>query len=243
MAGMYLLHLIFPLSSRPMTWEVSVIRSSLKASELSSDSGLSCRSSSLWATCGEQMYLASFHEAECTECAIVCSLHGEVAEQVGFVSAPTFFCFLPKGGGGALAQEYVSLYPNSTITIYDLPKVIQVAKEQFVPPEEHRITFHEGRCGQWCSVVTAVAPEPLVSAQRYHTGGSGLQLSLMWAECPILQLPQPRSAIHCYHRAVPVVHLQLPSIRDNSVIQHPRNFLLLNRTISFLQNERILTQK
>ncbi|XP_064293730.1 acetylserotonin O-methyltransferase isoform X3 [Phalacrocorax carbo] len=47
------------------------------------------------------------------------------------------------GGGGALAQECVSLYPNSMVTIYDLPKVVQVAKEQFVPPEEHRITFHE----------------------------------------------------------------------------------------------------
>ncbi|NXU54244.1 ASMT methyltransferase, partial [Turnix velox] len=48
------------------------------------------------------------------------------------------------GGGGALAQECVSLYPNSTVTIYDLPQVVQVAKEQFIPPEEHRITFHEG---------------------------------------------------------------------------------------------------
>ncbi|XP_037994364.1 acetylserotonin O-methyltransferase isoform X2 [Motacilla alba alba] len=48
------------------------------------------------------------------------------------------------GGGGALAQECVSLYPNSTVTIYDLPKVVQVAKEQFVSPEDHQITFHEG---------------------------------------------------------------------------------------------------
>ncbi|KAF1533726.1 Acetylserotonin O-methyltransferase, partial [Eudyptula albosignata] len=48
------------------------------------------------------------------------------------------------GGGGALAQECVSLYPNSTVTIYDLPKVVQVAKEQFIPPEEHRIAFYEG---------------------------------------------------------------------------------------------------
>ncbi|XP_036240807.1 acetylserotonin O-methyltransferase isoform X2 [Molothrus ater] len=48
------------------------------------------------------------------------------------------------GGGGALAQECVSLYPNSTVTIYDLPKVVQVAKEQFVSPEERQITFHEG---------------------------------------------------------------------------------------------------
>ncbi|NXG60417.1 ASMT methyltransferase, partial [Hemiprocne comata] len=48
------------------------------------------------------------------------------------------------GGGGALARECVSLYPNSTVTIYDLPKVVQVAKEQFIPPEECRINFHEG---------------------------------------------------------------------------------------------------
>ncbi|XP_035169501.1 acetylserotonin O-methyltransferase [Oxyura jamaicensis] len=48
------------------------------------------------------------------------------------------------GGGGALARECVSLYPNCTVTIYDLPKVVQVAKERFVPPEEPRIAFHEG---------------------------------------------------------------------------------------------------
>uniref|UniRef100_A0A8C5TCB2 Acetylserotonin O-methyltransferase n=1 Tax=Malurus cyaneus samueli TaxID=2593467 RepID=A0A8C5TCB2_9PASS len=48
------------------------------------------------------------------------------------------------GGGGALARECVSLYPNSTVTIYDLPKVVQVAKEQFVSPEERQIAFHEG---------------------------------------------------------------------------------------------------
>ncbi|XP_025891139.1 acetylserotonin O-methyltransferase [Nothoprocta perdicaria] len=48
------------------------------------------------------------------------------------------------GGGGALAQECVSMYPNSAVTIYDLPEVVQVAKERFVPSEECRITFHEG---------------------------------------------------------------------------------------------------
>ncbi|NP_990674.2 acetylserotonin O-methyltransferase [Gallus gallus] len=48
------------------------------------------------------------------------------------------------GGGGALAQECVFLYPNCTVTIYDLPKVVQVAKERLVPPEERRIAFHEG---------------------------------------------------------------------------------------------------
>uniref|UniRef100_A0A8C8RWE7 Acetylserotonin O-methyltransferase n=1 Tax=Pelusios castaneus TaxID=367368 RepID=A0A8C8RWE7_9SAUR len=48
------------------------------------------------------------------------------------------------GGAGGLAKECISLYPNSTVTIYDLPKVVQVAKESFIPPEEHRITFQEG---------------------------------------------------------------------------------------------------
>ncbi|NXJ03617.1 ASMT methyltransferase, partial [Odontophorus gujanensis] len=48
------------------------------------------------------------------------------------------------GGGGALAQECVSLYPNCMVTIYDLPNVVQVAKERLVPQEERRIAFHEG---------------------------------------------------------------------------------------------------
>ncbi|XP_061844515.1 acetylserotonin O-methyltransferase [Colius striatus] len=48
------------------------------------------------------------------------------------------------GGGGALAQVCISLYPNSTVTIYDLPKVVEVAKQQFIPHEERRIAFHEG---------------------------------------------------------------------------------------------------
>lgn len=64
-----------------------------------------------------------------------------------------------------MAQECVSLYPNATVTIYDLPKVVQVAKEQFVSPEERQITFHEGRWGQWCGVVPAVAPEPWLCSE------------------------------------------------------------------------------
>ncbi|KAH0624611.1 hypothetical protein JD844_032260 [Phrynosoma platyrhinos] len=48
------------------------------------------------------------------------------------------------GGGCALAKECVSLYPNSTVTIFDLPEVIETAKEHYVSSEEHRITFHEG---------------------------------------------------------------------------------------------------
>lgn len=84
---------------------------------------------------------------------------------------------VPKGGGGALAQECVSLYPHSTVTIYDLPKVVRVAKEQFISPEERQIAFHEGRCGQRCGGVAAVSPEP-GSAQGCHSGGSSCPL---WA--------------------------------------------------------------
>uniref|UniRef100_A0A8C0JC04 Acetylserotonin O-methyltransferase n=1 Tax=Chelonoidis abingdonii TaxID=106734 RepID=A0A8C0JC04_CHEAB len=54
------------------------------------------------------------------------------------------------GCAGGLAQECISLYPKSTVTIYDLPKVVQVAKERFVPPEERQITFHEGKLGLFC---------------------------------------------------------------------------------------------
>ncbi|KAM6446364.1 acetylserotonin O-methyltransferase isoform 2-T2 [Liasis olivaceus] len=55
----------------------------------------------------------------------------------------TVICDL-GGGAGALAQECVSLYPDCTVTIFDLPKVIQTAKKHFVSAEERRINFYEG---------------------------------------------------------------------------------------------------
>nr|XP_034972514.1 acetylserotonin O-methyltransferase-like isoform X4 [Zootoca vivipara] len=48
------------------------------------------------------------------------------------------------GCSGALAKEYISLYPNSTVTIFDLPEVVETGKKHFVSSEEHRITFHKG---------------------------------------------------------------------------------------------------
>ncbi|NWW79182.1 ASMT methyltransferase, partial [Climacteris rufus] len=74
---------------------------------------------SVWSICGRDV-LAAFDLSPFTQ---VCDL---------------------GGGGGALARECVSLYPKATITIYDLPKVVQVAKEQFVSPEERQIAFHAG---------------------------------------------------------------------------------------------------
>nr|XP_033805939.1 acetylserotonin O-methyltransferase [Geotrypetes seraphini] len=48
------------------------------------------------------------------------------------------------GCSGALAKECISVYPESTVIIYDLPKVVETAKKHFVSPDEHRIGFQEG---------------------------------------------------------------------------------------------------
>uniref|UniRef100_A0A8B9KBS9 Acetylserotonin O-methyltransferase n=1 Tax=Astyanax mexicanus TaxID=7994 RepID=A0A8B9KBS9_ASTMX len=45
---------------------------------------------------------------------------------------------------GALARQCVKLYPDCTVTIFDLPKVVQMSREHFLSPEEDRISFHEG---------------------------------------------------------------------------------------------------
>ncbi|MGH0144109.1 UNVERIFIED_CONTAM: hypothetical protein FKN15_063016 [Acipenser sinensis] len=48
------------------------------------------------------------------------------------------------GCSGAVAKQCVSAYPESMVTIFDLPKVVQMAKEHFVSLDERRISFHEG---------------------------------------------------------------------------------------------------
>ncbi|XP_029459501.1 acetylserotonin O-methyltransferase-like isoform X2 [Rhinatrema bivittatum] len=48
------------------------------------------------------------------------------------------------GCSGVMAKECISLYPASTVTIYDLPKVVETAKKHFISPDEHRIRFQEG---------------------------------------------------------------------------------------------------
>ncbi|KAJ8415138.1 hypothetical protein AAFF_G00008360 [Aldrovandia affinis] len=48
------------------------------------------------------------------------------------------------GCSGALAKQCVAAYPGSTVTIFDLPKVVHTAKECFVSAEDGRILFHEG---------------------------------------------------------------------------------------------------
>ncbi|XP_056146024.1 acetylserotonin O-methyltransferase [Lampris incognitus] len=48
------------------------------------------------------------------------------------------------GCSGALAKQCTSAYPECTVTIFDLPKVVQMSREHFVTSDNQRIGFHEG---------------------------------------------------------------------------------------------------
>ncbi|XP_053311851.1 acetylserotonin O-methyltransferase-like [Spea bombifrons] len=48
------------------------------------------------------------------------------------------------GCSGTLAKYCASLFPSSTIILYDLPEIIQAAKEHFVSPEDNRIILQQG---------------------------------------------------------------------------------------------------
>ncbi|XP_018599194.2 acetylserotonin O-methyltransferase [Scleropages formosus] len=48
------------------------------------------------------------------------------------------------GCSGALAKQCVRAYPQSSVTIFDLPKVVSTCREHFVSPTDERIFFHEG---------------------------------------------------------------------------------------------------
>ncbi|XP_069748116.1 acetylserotonin O-methyltransferase-like [Narcine bancroftii] len=48
------------------------------------------------------------------------------------------------GCTGAIAKECIAAYPQSRVTIYDLPKVLEMARKHFVSQDEKQILFHEG---------------------------------------------------------------------------------------------------
>ncbi|KAJ8012994.1 hypothetical protein DPEC_G00048680 [Dallia pectoralis] len=48
------------------------------------------------------------------------------------------------GCSGALAKQCVLAYPECTVTIFDLPKVVKTSREHFVSNDNQRIQFHEG---------------------------------------------------------------------------------------------------
>uniref|UniRef100_A0A8C5WVW7 Acetylserotonin O-methyltransferase n=1 Tax=Laticauda laticaudata TaxID=8630 RepID=A0A8C5WVW7_LATLA len=54
-----------------------------------------------------------------------------------------FICDL-GGNTGGLAKELTSLYPKCTVTIFDLPEIVEASKNHSLPLEESRITFHAG---------------------------------------------------------------------------------------------------
>ncbi|XP_045910026.1 acetylserotonin O-methyltransferase [Micropterus dolomieu] len=48
------------------------------------------------------------------------------------------------GCSGALAKQCTSVYPECTVKIFDLPKVVSTSREHFVTEADQRISFHEG---------------------------------------------------------------------------------------------------
>ncbi|AWP12947.1 Methyl transferase [Scophthalmus maximus] len=48
------------------------------------------------------------------------------------------------GCSGALAKQCTSAYPECTVTIFDLPKVVRMSREHFVGEADLRISFHQG---------------------------------------------------------------------------------------------------
>ncbi|KAM6970569.1 acetylserotonin O-methyltransferase [Aplochiton taeniatus] len=48
------------------------------------------------------------------------------------------------GCSGALAKQCTLAYPQCTVTLFDLPKVVRTSREHFVSTDNQRICFHEG---------------------------------------------------------------------------------------------------
>ncbi|XP_043943926.1 acetylserotonin O-methyltransferase-like [Protopterus annectens] len=48
------------------------------------------------------------------------------------------------GASGALAKKFISVYPESRVTVYDLPKMIKGAKQCNMHVKDPRIYFQEG---------------------------------------------------------------------------------------------------
>nr|XP_060616812.1 acetylserotonin O-methyltransferase-like [Anolis sagrei ordinatus] len=71
------------------------------------------------------------------------SLYGQEVISAFDLSGFHIVCDL-GGGTDSFAKQYISLYPNSTVTIFDLPEVVEKAKKRSVSSEEHQINFQSG---------------------------------------------------------------------------------------------------
>ncbi|XP_026522499.1 acetylserotonin O-methyltransferase-like [Notechis scutatus] len=48
------------------------------------------------------------------------------------------------GSSGGLAKELISVYPNCTVKLFDLPGVVEISKKYNAFSDESQISFHEG---------------------------------------------------------------------------------------------------
>ncbi|XP_026563191.1 acetylserotonin O-methyltransferase-like [Pseudonaja textilis] len=48
------------------------------------------------------------------------------------------------GSSGGLAKELISVYPNCTVKVFDLPGVVEISKKYNAFSDESQISFHEG---------------------------------------------------------------------------------------------------
>lgn len=53
--------------------------------------------------------------------------------------------FLSPGCSGALARQCTSAYPECTVTIFDLPKVVHMSRKHFISDADQRINFYQGK--------------------------------------------------------------------------------------------------
>lgn len=49
------------------------------------------------------------------------------------------------GCTGALAREVVKAFPSSSVTVFDLPHVVEMAQKHFAQDDDN-ITFQAGEC-------------------------------------------------------------------------------------------------
>ncbi|XP_034287161.1 acetylserotonin O-methyltransferase-like isoform X1 [Pantherophis guttatus] len=71
------------------------------------------------------------------------SLYGK--EMVSAFDLSEFHLIYDLGGSsGGLAKELVSVYPNCTVKLFDLPGVVEISKKYNEFSDESQISFHEG---------------------------------------------------------------------------------------------------
>uniref|UniRef100_A0A670XUK5 Acetylserotonin O-methyltransferase n=1 Tax=Pseudonaja textilis TaxID=8673 RepID=A0A670XUK5_PSETE len=71
------------------------------------------------------------------------SLHGKDVVSAFDLSEFQLICDL-GGSSGGLAKELISVYPNCTVKLFDLPGVVEISKKYNAFSDESQISFHAG---------------------------------------------------------------------------------------------------